>query len=203
MTKTKKNKYQHRDAYLNAALEIVKAHGVEKLTMRKVADYLDVSAMAIYKHFSSKDELLKCLLDEFIEKSSVLPDADLPWPEWIEYVANRMYQALQGETMWLTILGSMNIGDNGLLVTRAFFEKMTNAGFEFRTTLDAFFTMLQLVMGSVILQSTIKRQLAKSIPATILPTPGEKAPFDNLLSRPQISIGISLLIQALQANLES
>lgn len=52
-----------REAVLEAALRLLDAEGVEALTMRRLARELDVSAMAPYRHFASKDELLVALID--------------------------------------------------------------------------------------------------------------------------------------------
>lgn len=53
-----------REAIVAAAGTIVAHDGVEGLTMRRVADELGSSPMAIYRHVRGKDELLVLLLDE-------------------------------------------------------------------------------------------------------------------------------------------
>src|SRR3954447_10492912 len=52
-----------REAVLDTALRLLDAEGVEALTMRRLASELGVSAMAPYRHFHSKDELLMVLVD--------------------------------------------------------------------------------------------------------------------------------------------
>jgi AcrR family transcriptional regulator len=53
-----------REVVVAAAGTIVERDGVEALTMRRVADELGSSPMAIYRHVRAKDELLVLLLDE-------------------------------------------------------------------------------------------------------------------------------------------
>jgi AcrR family transcriptional regulator len=52
-----------REAVLATALRLLDAEGVEALTMRRLASELGVSAMAPYRHVSSRDELLMVLVD--------------------------------------------------------------------------------------------------------------------------------------------
>jgi AcrR family transcriptional regulator len=52
-----------REAVLDAAIRLLDAEGAEALTMRRLAGELGVSAMAPYRHFDSKDELLMVLVD--------------------------------------------------------------------------------------------------------------------------------------------
>jgi AcrR family transcriptional regulator len=52
-----------RQAVLHTSLRLLDAEGVEALTMRRLASELGVSAMAPYRHFASKDELLIVLVD--------------------------------------------------------------------------------------------------------------------------------------------
>jgi AcrR family transcriptional regulator len=48
---------------VNAALRLVKKAGVEALTMRRLADALDVTVGATYKHIDGKSELLQLVVD--------------------------------------------------------------------------------------------------------------------------------------------
>src|SRR3954447_8566004 len=52
-----------RETVLDTAIRLLDAEGVEALTMRRLASELGVSAMAPYRHFHSKDELLMVLVD--------------------------------------------------------------------------------------------------------------------------------------------
>ena len=52
-----------RDTVFDAAVRLLDAEGVDALTMRRLASELGVSAMALYRHVASKDELLMVLVD--------------------------------------------------------------------------------------------------------------------------------------------
>jgi AcrR family transcriptional regulator len=64
-----------RDGIVTAASVIVEREGIESLTMRRVAEELGSSPMAIYRHVRDKDELLILLLDRL---ASELPRTPLP-----------------------------------------------------------------------------------------------------------------------------
>ncbi|MGH3097301.1 MAG: TetR/AcrR family transcriptional regulator [Streptosporangiales bacterium] len=56
-----------RDAVVSVAAALVEAEGIDALTMRRVADELNASPMALYRHVRDKDELLVLLLDRLVE----------------------------------------------------------------------------------------------------------------------------------------
>ena len=49
---------------LNAASELIREEGYGKLTIRKVADRIEYSPMALYNHFPDKDTILQALAEE-------------------------------------------------------------------------------------------------------------------------------------------
>ena len=52
-----------RERVLHAAVALADEHGVEAISMRRIAGELGVVPMALYKHVSSKDELLDGMID--------------------------------------------------------------------------------------------------------------------------------------------
>ena len=154
---TPEKKYKNRDAYINAAIEVVLDEGVEKFSLRKVASRLEVTPMAIYKHFPNKESILSAALDEFIFRAEVLPDQDMPWDDWLTYVATKMYEALSGDIVWTQALGAFYLGDYALQVTQAFIEKMISAGFSEERSVEIYLIVIQLVVGSASLRATLPK----------------------------------------------
>jgi AcrR family transcriptional regulator len=58
---------------LDTAIRLLDVEGVEALTMRRLASELGVSAMALYRHVSSKDELLMVLVDRLAARLDYPP----------------------------------------------------------------------------------------------------------------------------------
>lgn len=51
-----------REAIVSAGVAVVSEHGVDRLSMRRVADQLMCSPMALYRHVRDKEELLVLVL---------------------------------------------------------------------------------------------------------------------------------------------
>ncbi|RRA47686.1 TetR/AcrR family transcriptional regulator [Acidipila sp. EB88] len=72
-----------RSKILIAAADLIREDGYDNLTIRKVADRIEYSPMALYNHFPDKDAILKTLAEEGFErflsgapKRSSLPPID-------------------------------------------------------------------------------------------------------------------------------
>lgn len=69
-----------RERILDAALELVGHDGLEALSMRRLAQELDVWPMSLYRYFHDKDELVAALADAAAE--DIAPPAIAgPWRE--------------------------------------------------------------------------------------------------------------------------
>ena len=76
-----RDKENFRKTVLDAARELIREIGYEKLTVRKIADKIEYSPMSLYNHFSDKDAILIALAGEgFAKLGKVLPkpDSDAP-----------------------------------------------------------------------------------------------------------------------------
>jgi len=73
------------DEIVRAAIELADAHGLDGLSMRKVADALGVGTMSLYTYVPGKPELLDLMLDAAIEPPR--PHDDVPWRARLERVA--------------------------------------------------------------------------------------------------------------------
>ncbi len=64
-----------RELISSVAADLIKAEGIDALTMRTVAAKLGVSAMALYHHVADKDEIIRLVGDD------ILANIELPDPE--------------------------------------------------------------------------------------------------------------------------
>jgi AcrR family transcriptional regulator len=77
---------ERRREILDAALAIADKEGLDAVTMRAVAARIGVTAMALYPHVRSKDDLLDGLLGRLLTELS-LPDPAKPWPDRLREMA--------------------------------------------------------------------------------------------------------------------
>jgi AcrR family transcriptional regulator len=63
----------------DGALKLADANGLNALTIRKLADHLGVTPMALYWHFRSKEDLLEGVAEQLWGEIDVNVDPDAPW----------------------------------------------------------------------------------------------------------------------------
>ena len=68
----------NRERVLRAAVELADRIGLDALSMRRLAQELDVVPMALYKHVAHKDELIDGMVDVIIGEIAG-PEADADW----------------------------------------------------------------------------------------------------------------------------
>ena len=201
-----------RDAIIAAALELADTDGVERLSIRRVAARLGVTPMALYKYFDNKDELLSFALEAFVARADVIPEAGLPWDEWVEQVGQRMYAALCSDFSWVPILGSVRVGAEATKVTDAFVTRLTDAGFTDGQAVQAYYAVIQVVLGAVCLQSSLAAsrraadgELSAATRAYLEQPDLERlrvAPeLDRVARMEQIDIGLPMVVAALRQQL--
>ena len=84
-----------RDQILDAALRLADEEGLPALSMRAVAQRLEVTPMALYRHVGDKDGLLDALVERLLTDAAGEPelrgDAEGPTggPDWADLLAER------------------------------------------------------------------------------------------------------------------
>ncbi len=70
---------ERREEILNIALEIIFNQGFYNLTIRNIADKVNLSEAALYRHFKNKKEIIDCLVDLVFEKNKITMDYEDPF----------------------------------------------------------------------------------------------------------------------------
>ena len=78
-----------RERVLRTAIALADQGGIESLSMRKLAQALDVVPMALYRHVANKDELLDALVDVVIDEI----DPPLEGADWKTALRARILSA--------------------------------------------------------------------------------------------------------------
>lgn len=146
ITKTKKNLSPQR--IVDTGLSLADGGSVDDVSIHKIAKKIGVTPMAIYRHFASKADLQAEMLDQFIANSDVIPAHSLRWQQWIEFVARQMFEALKQQPSWIPIFGQIRLKPGALEVKQACIEVLEEAGFSQRQAIDAFYGLIQCVIGA-------------------------------------------------------
>ncbi len=106
--------YHHgdlRSAIKEEAIRRLKIHGVQKLSLRSIAEQIGVSAPAIYHHFRNKHDLLVAMaldtLDRFQQEVALhLSATGSAWPEpWRRFAFAYIRFALQEPELYELLFG--------------------------------------------------------------------------------------------------
>lgn len=85
------------DAVIEAGIALAAEVGLDKLSMRKIADRLGVGTMSLYAHVPGKAELIDLMVDrahaELYQDPAAIPD-DADWRTAVEAVAEQNWQLL-------------------------------------------------------------------------------------------------------------
>jgi AcrR family transcriptional regulator len=169
-----------RDAIVDAALTVLDRDGLSGLSMRKLAQELDVGAASLYWHVRDKEELLGLLLDRIVGEARVVdPDPD-NWREQVKELARENRRLLQSHRDAAQIsLGRIPIGPHSMPVLERNLAVLMAAGLPPRVIALAA-DMFALFVGGFAFEESMEgaqpadtRELAeyfRSLPADDFPT---------------------------------
>lgn len=89
-----------RERIVQAAIEIADTEGMAALSMRRVATYLDVATMSLYRYVHSKDDLVLFMIDEAIGEEAIPQSPPQGWRARLELAA-RLQWRLFRRHRWL------------------------------------------------------------------------------------------------------
>ena len=127
----KRNKPLSRTRVLKAALKLTDKHGLDALSMRRLALALDVKAMSLYNHVSNKEEVLDGILDLVVSEFE-LPQIGKPWKNEMKKRALSAHAVLMRHP-WAShlMLSRVNTGTAILKWTDATVGCLVESGFSY------------------------------------------------------------------------
>jgi AcrR family transcriptional regulator len=116
-----------RDRILDAAVRVVRRQGVDALTVRSIAESLEVTPMAVYKHFDDKADLIAAVIQRgFAEWEAYLARAvrlahprAVVWETAIQYREFALAEPRLFELMFLTARENVPHVDQGTSTTES------------------------------------------------------------------------------------
>jgi len=67
-TRSERRKRRNRQALIEAGYRVMASKGIDAATMSEIAELADVGAGTVYNYFTSKDELVMCVMEEVMER---------------------------------------------------------------------------------------------------------------------------------------
>jgi AcrR family transcriptional regulator len=111
-----------------AALDIIDRGGLRELTMRRLADELGTAPASLYRHVSSRDELLMEVADLVLGELD-RPDPGLHWRDAVEQLAHGLRRVLVGHRGVVVVSSSAPmLGPNAMRLRELFWSVMDRDG---------------------------------------------------------------------------
>ncbi len=142
-----------REEILEAGLRIAKLDELTLLTMKKLADELGVTPMAIYRHFENKAEVVDGVLDFFVRDAAVIEHEASgdpgDWHRWILLTFGKMFGALSETPGVMPFLSTASrFGPAAMAALDATLGVLRRAGMSEREAVDTFAVLCAYTIGS-------------------------------------------------------
>ncbi len=145
------------------ARDLVAAHGVEALTMRRLATELSATPMAVYRHVRDKEELLLLLLDDL---AAGIRRPDLPDDprDRIVAVAMAMHTAL-AEVPWIAevLINDELLAPSALWYTETIVDAAMACGLSADDAVYAYRTIWYYTAGELLARAAAARRRADRV----------------------------------------
>lgn len=119
----------NREAILNGAIALLEHDGAEALTMRKLGASLGVEAMAIYHHFSGREDLLAALADLLFRPLGAL-ELGSEWRGACRTFATGMRQIAATHPATFKLVALQPLRGDSVRPVERLLEILVGAGFE-------------------------------------------------------------------------
>ncbi|HEX7354017.1 MAG TPA: TetR/AcrR family transcriptional regulator C-terminal domain-containing protein [Mycobacteriales bacterium] len=123
-----------RDVVVDRVLALAGAEGLDAVTVRRLATELDVTPMALYWHFRTKEDLLLGAADRLLDAVEV-PDGSGSWQERLSRASTALVAAIRPHPQVAPLVKERMIAHpSGLALTELALGALADAGF---STADA------------------------------------------------------------------
>jgi AcrR family transcriptional regulator len=129
--------------------EAALAIGLERATIRSVAEYLDMSVPGLYYHVRSRDELLQLAAEHSFGRLSFPRDGGQHWTKWLLDYGSFVYDSLVEHPDLVTqlLVGNRDTLRQAEHIERVL-EVLTKRGFAVTEAFDAYTRLMPAVVGA-------------------------------------------------------
>jgi TetR/AcrR family transcriptional regulator, tetracycline repressor protein len=140
----------------SVAADLIKAEGIDALTMRTVAAKLGVSAMALYHHVSDKDEIIRLVGDDILAHIQ-LPDPDSgDWRVLLTDAVHATHDALLSVPGMTTVMLTRTLLPNARRLLFFCIGQFERAGLNAEEAKLAYAGLHQLSIGRLMVETSSK-----------------------------------------------
>ncbi|MFJ4850340.1 MULTISPECIES: TetR/AcrR family transcriptional regulator [unclassified Streptomyces] len=120
-----------RDVLVTTALSLADTEGLTAVTTRRVGQEHGVSAMALYRHFRDKDQILDAVAERLLSEVRLPEPDDRPWDAQLHGVLTSLLTVLRPHAAAAGLVTTRILGSpSGLAIAERTLELLAGAGFE-------------------------------------------------------------------------
>jgi len=135
---------------VEAAMAIVREHGLDTLTMRRLATELRVAPMSVYRHIDDRRSLLLLMLDT-VADAVVLPPLSADPREEVTAVMTAIHGVLREDPWAIGLLVTDKLASPGILpAVDRIFTALTNSGLPPRKVAGAYRLIWHYTVGELL-----------------------------------------------------
>ena len=196
-----------RERILEVALEISDEDGVDALSMRRLAQELDVWPMSVYRYFQDKDALLDAMAAGGFEQVAE-PPAGEPWRVQMHVLLEQAARSIAASPGLATRLPRAFLSEGALKLPEAGMAILSAAGFPPGEAASAWRALWSYTFGF----ATFRAESARGVRAAIAALPEHGYPAlaeagdelaHALASDDEFAIGLDRLLDGLEARAAS
>jgi AcrR family transcriptional regulator len=140
-----------REAIVQAAIKVLDAEGLDRFSMRRVAEDLDTGAASLYWHVGSKDGLLDLVMEEVIgEQLDAIPDEPDPerWQEQLKEVARTARRVILSHRDIVRVsIGRIPMGPNAVRFSERVLAILRAGGLRDELAVQSYLLLMSVLNG--------------------------------------------------------
>ncbi len=154
-----------RELIASVAADLIKAEGIDALTMRTVASKLGVSAMALYHHVADKDEIIQLVGDAILARIE-LPDPESgDWRELLTTTVHATHDALTSVPGMTSAMLTRTLLPNARRLLFFCIGQFQRAGLSQEEAQIAYASLHQLSIGRLMVETSSNFDIHTHVPA--------------------------------------
>lgn len=206
-----------RDEIVAAGLAIAKTDDLNSLTMKTLAKALNVTPMAVYRHFENKAEIVDAVLDRLVQDAATTAHGIDPanWQAWLKETFKRIHYTFISAPGTLPMLDNLDRFGPGLMeVFNDILGVLNAAGFTRAQAVQATSALIAQTLGSVKIDAMQDRSVADILGGLEKVDPAEVARlYPHIMEsaealvasqkEPSVEIGIDLMVASMEKLLKA
>ncbi|MEU7858677.1 TetR/AcrR family transcriptional regulator [Nonomuraea sp. NPDC049141] len=201
------------DLIADTALSVLDTEGAEALTMRRLAQQLRCSQASLYRHVTSRDELMVLAMDRAVGQGLHPPPEDLGWRQSVEWQAHSFRDFLLAHPGLVPFLrGTERLSPNSLSGMEHSLGQFIDIGLSVREAYATASAFATFVVGSVQfnlgvdtaspVEQRLRRRLYEGLDPDRYPILVAHADeLSRMGSHEEFEFGLAALLDAIEARL--